>query len=126
MGEATAEATGGVVNRDGHVMPEQSPPRLDGPPRESLPKSFGGFRRLVRQRGMRQRNGSNRRRSVHFGGSPPCCSECALLSLLGGLGLSPLVHFGDNIFHPDQLGANPGWNLKGNLKGLSQSAAHHD
>lgn len=52
--------------------------------------------------------------------------ECALLSLLGGLRLPPLIHFGDNIFHPDQLGANPGWNLKGNLKGLSQSGAHHD
>lgn len=38
-----------------------------------LSKFLAGFRHLVRQRCMRQRNGSNRRKSVRIGGSPPCC-----------------------------------------------------
>lgn len=42
--------------------------------RHPLSKFLAGSSRLVRQRGMRQRNGSDRRKSVHFGGSPPCCS----------------------------------------------------
>lgn len=53
------------------VMAEQSSPgsatRLEG----GSPDLFAGFRRLVRQRGMRHEIGSPKK-SVHFGGSLPC------------------------------------------------------
>jgi hypothetical protein len=54
------------------VMPEQSSPRLRDPLPGRVAQSLAGFRRLVRQRGMRHWTGCNRKKSVHFGGSLPC------------------------------------------------------
>jgi len=53
------------------LMAEQSSPRLRDPLLGRVAQSFAGFRRLVRQRGMRHRTGPNRRKSVHFGGPLP-------------------------------------------------------
>lgn len=43
------------------VMAEQSSPRFRDPPPGRVAQSFAGFRRLVRQRGMRHRTGFNRK-----------------------------------------------------------------
>ena len=57
------------VRRPVVLMADQFAPRLRDPLPGRLPKFLAGFGRLVRQRGMRHRTGSNRKKSVHFGGS---------------------------------------------------------